>query len=143
MTSSVFESVSLNDVVLQPAPIEPTWILDGNPVARSGKWSQSLDSSTTTWVWDCTAGRFNWYFDSDETIHIIEGEVVVRGESGDARTLRAGDAALFAAGTWAEWYVPTYVRKHAILRPHLPKTVWFTMRVLRKLKRTKSAGAFA
>ena len=37
MTSPVFESVRLDDVLLEPDPIDPAWILEGNPVARSGR----------------------------------------------------------------------------------------------------------
>lgn len=134
MTAPVFESVRLDDVVLSPAPIDPSWVIEGDPVARSGQWSTSPDTTTSTWVWDCTAGRFHWHFESDETIHVIEGEVIVRSEGQEPRTLRAGDAALFYADTWAEWHVPNYVRKHAILRPHISKPVLFAWKVSRKLR---------
>ena len=139
MTAPVFESVRLDDVQLEPSPIDPAWILEGNPVARCGRWSQSLDTTTSSWVWDCTAGRFNWYFDEDETIYVIEGEVIITAEGQEPRTLRAGHAALFYAGTHSEWYVPHYVRKHAILRPHISKPVLFALKVSRKLS-SKPAG---
>ncbi|KVD70619.1 hypothetical protein WS62_12040 [Burkholderia sp. ABCPW 14] len=136
MPRPVFEAVRLDDVVLQPSPIDPAWILEGNPVARSGQWSCSPDSTTSMWVWDCTAGRFNWHFDCDETIHVIEGEVIVTSEGHEPRTLRAGDAALFHAGSRAEWHVPKYVRKHAILRPPISRPVLFVHKVVRKLRST-------
>ncbi|MDN7674873.1 cupin domain-containing protein [Burkholderia oklahomensis] len=136
MLRPVFEAVRLDDVVLQPSPIDPAWILEGNPVARSGQWSCSPDSTTSMWVWDCTAGRFNWHFDCDETIHVIEGEVIVTPEGHAPRTLRAGDAALFHAGSRAEWHVPRYVRKHAILRPHISGPALFVHKVVRKLSGT-------
>lgn len=139
MTSSVFESVRLDEVLLEPSPIDPTWILEGNPVARCGQWSKSPDTTTTSWVWDCTAGRFNWYFDEDETIYVIEGEVIITAEGQEPRTLRAGHAALFYAGTRSEWHVPHYVRKHAILRPHISKPVLFALKVSRKLGRKPAA----
>lgn len=134
MTTPVFEAVRLDDVELTAAPIDPSWIVAGNPVARSGQWSCSPDTTTSTWVWDCTAGTFDWYFEQDETIHVIEGEVIVTYAGQPPRTLRAGDAALFHADTWARWHVPHYVRKHAILRPHIPRPIWFAMRVARKLR---------
>ncbi len=133
MTAPAFKSVRLNDVVLQPSPINPDWILDGRPVARCGQWSCSSDSTTSMWVWDCTAGRFNWYFECDETIHVIEGEVIVSSDGHEPRTLRAGDAALFHAGSRAEWHVPEYVRKHAILRPPISRPVLFVHKLFRKL----------
>lgn len=133
MSRSVFEAVRLDDVVLQPSPIDPGWIIEGAPVARSGRWSCSPDSTTSMWVWDCTAGRFNWYFDCDETIHVIEGEVIVSSDGDAPRTLRAGDAALFYAGSRTEWHVPKYVRKHAILRPHIAGPALFVHKAFRKL----------
>lgn len=138
MTTPVFESVRLDDVLLKADPIDPAWILEGNPVARSGKWSQSRDTTTTSWVWDCTAGRFNWYFDADETIYVIEGEVIITAEGQEPRSLRAGHAALFYAGTRSEWYVPEYVRKHAILRPHISEPLLLALKMTRKLRRRPS-----
>lgn len=135
MSSPVFESVRLDDVLLKPDPIDPAWILEGNPVARSYQWSRSRDTTTSSWVWDCTAGRFNWYFDADETIYVIEGEVIITAEGQEPRSLRAGHAALFYAGTRSEWLVPNYVRKHAILRPHISKPLLFALKVSRKLRR--------
>jgi uncharacterized protein len=139
MATPVFESVRLDDVLLKPDPIDPAWILEGQPVARSGIWSQSRDTTTTSWVWDCTAGRFNWYFEADETVVIIEGEVIVTSEGQEPRVLRAGHAALFYAGTRSEWHVPKYVRKHAILRPHISKPVLFALKVSKRLKRKPDA----
>jgi uncharacterized cupin superfamily protein len=135
MPDPVFESVRLNEVVLTPAPIEPSWIIEGNPIARSCQWAMSRDTTTSSWVWDCTAGRFNWYFDADETIQVMEGEVIITADGFEPRTLRTGDAALFYAGTHSEWYVPKYVRKHAMLRPHMTKPVLFAFKVGRKLSR--------
>lgn len=142
MASPVFESVRLDDVMLKPDPIDPSWILEGDPVARSGLWSLSPDKTTSSWVWDCTAGRFNWYFDADETIYVIEGEVIITAEGQEPRSLRAGHAALFYAGTRSEWYVPRYVRKHAILRPHLARPVALAVKVGIKLRR-KANGSLA
>jgi uncharacterized cupin superfamily protein len=107
-------------VELRDSAIDPDWILDGEPRARSSWWSGSSDGVDNNHVWDCTAGRFRWHFGQDETVHIIEGEVEVSGEGISPTWLRAGDAALFRAGTWATWHVPTYVRKHATIRTTLP-----------------------
>jgi uncharacterized protein len=138
MTTPVFESIRLDDVVLKPDPINPAWILEGNPVARSAQWSQSRDTTTSSWVWECTAGRFKWYFDADEMIYVIEGEVIITSDGQEPRTLRAGHAALFYAGTCSEWHVPNYVRKHAILRPHISKPMLLAMKVGRRLRRRQS-----
>lgn len=108
----------ISAVQLQPTPVEPSWVIEGNPVARSGVLSQS--DITTTAVWDCTAGTFNWFFDTEETVHILEGEVIVTDSRGTVHTLGEGAVASFQAGTWARWHIPNYVRKLAILRQPVP-----------------------
>ncbi|MET0318492.1 MAG: cupin domain-containing protein, partial [Rhodococcus fascians] len=63
------------------------------------------------------------------------------------RTLVAGDAALFRAGTWSEWHVQDYVRKHAILRQHLPGSLLLALKfagnVRGALRRAKGLGRSA
>lgn len=120
---------------LRESAIEPEWIIEGDPRARSSWWSSGSDGIDSNHVWDCTAGRFRWYFASDETVHIIEGEVEVSGEGISSTWLRAGDAALFRAGTWATWYVPRYVRKHAVLRRELPAPLRVQVEYGRRAKR--------
>lgn len=108
------------DIKLHEGVMDPHNVIEGTPVCRSTRWSGSRDRMASNYVWDCTAGRFRWYFDRDETVFVIEGEVEVSGEEMDPTWLRAGDAALFRAGTWSTWYVPQYVRKHAVIRRGLP-----------------------
>ncbi|MGG7518976.1 cupin domain-containing protein [Allorhizobium undicola] len=105
---------------MRPAPINPDWVLEGDPQARVADHSRSADEAGTTAVWDCTAGRFRWYFGWDETVMILEGTVDVTGEDGQSRLLKAGDIAYFKGGTWATWQVDTYVRKIAFLRKPFP-----------------------
>lgn len=99
----------------RPAPLEPTWILEGNPVARSLPLAASQDGQFSCGQWDCTAGRFQFIYYCDEIVHILEGEVTVEGD-GKKQTLRPGDVALFQQGLVTYWTVPNYVRKFAIFR---------------------------
>ncbi|MCV7132711.1 DUF861 domain-containing protein [Mycobacterium hodleri] len=135
MKNSPIEICSGPDLELCESAIDPEWIIEGDPVGRSGWWSSSSDGIVDNYVWECTAGRFRWHFCSDETVHIIEGEVEVSGEGISPTWLRAGDAALFRAGTWATWYVPKYVRKHAILRRELPGPIRRQLAYGRRAKR--------
>lgn len=102
---------------LSPAPIPAPWILDGNPVARGSVLHRSADTMAFTALWDCTAGRFNWFYDIDEMVYIVDGAVMI-GEPGAQRVLEAGDTFFFPAGSRAQWTVPAYVRKIAFL--HVP-----------------------
>jgi uncharacterized cupin superfamily protein len=125
---------SIGEVRLQSAPIEPAWIIAGAPRARSGVLSRSSDRSAVTMVWDCTAGEFDWTYQDDETVHILEGEAIIDDGTGP-RNILPGDVVLFRAGSTCRWRVPVYVRKVAFLRVPMPRLVIRTIRVLRKLKR--------
>lgn len=117
---------------LRAAPIAPSSILDGQPVARSRCLLQADDERFSMTLWDCTAGRFHWAYGCDEMVHVVEGEVIVEDEQGRRRTLRAGDVALFQAGTRAVWEVPEYVRKVAT---HRVRRSPLSVRILRRLRR--------
>lgn len=105
---------------MKPAPINPEWIISGDPQARMADHSRSGDRAAYTALWDCTAGTFRWFFMWDETVHIIEGDVHVTAADGSVHHLNAGDVAYFKAGMWATWRVDTYVRKVAFLRRPFP-----------------------
>ena len=77
---------------------------------------QSADKLVSSGLWECTAGRFNWTFEWDEFVHVLEGEVTISEDGGDTYTLRAGDFAHFPIGLKTEWHVPKYVKKVFTLR---------------------------
>ena len=135
--------LTVEEVSLDPSPIFPDWILEGNPVARNKVLSQSADGTATTLVWDCTAGRFNWFYSIDETVYVIEGGVVVKDTSGTVRRLSAGDTIFFPAGSRAEWTVEKYIRKIAFCRKPLPRLLMVAKRVYRALKRLAGKGGSA
>ena len=121
------------EVDLSPAPIPADWVLRGNPEARACELWRSLDGTMVTSTWDCTAGAFEWQFGCEETVHILEGEVRVIEASGRERVLKAGDVAVFHAGTVATWIVESYVRKIAMCRHPVPSSLGFAIRALRKV----------
>ncbi|HEV2530489.1 cupin domain-containing protein [Phenylobacterium sp.] len=125
---------------LEPAPIRPEWIVSGDPQARCAELSRSGDGLALSAVWDCTAGEFDWTFGGDETVHILQGEVVVQTAEGP-RTLRPGDVALFAAGSTCRWRVPVYVKKLAFCREPTPRAAVLATQALRRLKRLVRPGA--
>jgi uncharacterized cupin superfamily protein len=122
-------------------PIEPAWILEGKPVARIELLSSSADGTASTYFWDCTAGRFNWFYSFDETFHILEGEVTLKGPSGNSRRVAAGDTVFFPVGSSAEWTVEKYVRKLAFCRVPVPGYLTFARGVVRRLRRLVRGGS--
>jgi hypothetical protein len=110
-----------NPYGLHPDPIPEAWILEGNPTARRRQLVGSSDNLASTHMWDCTAGRFNWHYGSDETIYVLEGSVVVQDEAGVRRRLGAGDTFLFPAGSRFHWAVAQYIRKLAFLHAPLSR----------------------
>ena len=129
------------NVKMEDAPIKADWVVEGEPKARNCVLSRSIDGAATTLLWDCTAGVFNWHYDIDETVYILEGSVIIRDENGVEHILGPGDQALFRAGSRALWRVPNYVHKVAFCRNPLPLYLTFTMGVVRRIKRMLKPGA--
>jgi len=123
------------DIELQPAPIRPAWVLEGAPVTRNRFVFVTGDRQLRTVVWDCTAGRFNWFYDEEETVYIMQGSATIKRPDGTTVTLQPGDMAFFHQGSQAEWTVDQYVRKLAYLRAVPTRDVRFAWRLSRALRR--------
>ena len=123
-----------NPYALEPAPIPQGWILEGSPEARGKLVSCSTDDMAFTAMWDCTAGRFNWFYDIDETVCIMEGSVTVRDAAGHSTTLRPGDTFFFPAETQFQWTVTRYVRKVAFIHIPISRKMRWARSVYQRLK---------
>jgi uncharacterized protein len=118
-------------IALVADPINPEWVLEGSPQARSGCHSLNTDHWAATHIWDCTAGRFNWHFALEETVLILEGEVHVTDALGHTTVMRPGMLGYFPAGSHWVWHVPAYVRKLSFNRRRVP---WLSKAVARVLR---------
>ncbi len=125
-------------VSLSARPIEPSWILEGDPVAQSAVLSSSADGLASTIVWQCSAGKFEWFYDFDETILILEGAVVLESSTMSPTRFGPGDVVFFKDGAHATWRVEGHVRKLAFCRKTQPYLLGFVARVISKLKRMMS-----
>ena len=79
-------------------------------------------------TWSCGVSEFDWYYDSEETCLLIEGEVEViptptnlrfagdDGDDGGSVRFGAGDYVVFPRGLECVWKVTKPVRKHYIFR---------------------------
>jgi uncharacterized protein len=134
MSRALIETTNLA-VNLTPRPIEPSWIIEGKPDARSCMLSQSADRLASTMVWECSAGKFNWYYDFDETILILEGSIVLESDTMPSKRYVAGDVIFFKDGAHARWHIEDRVRKLAFCRKTSPVWLGFALRVLLKLRK--------
>lgn len=124
--------VSAADIALDPAPINADWILEGSPQARNRVVFKSDDGTAWTMIWDCTEGRFNWFYSCDETVHVLMGSVALTTAAGTI-TVEAGSAVFFPAGSWVTWQVNGYVRKVAFLRHTLPRPAGSMLRAWKRI----------
>src|SRR5579863_5046359 len=96
---------------MSSSPIERSWIIEGNPVAESSLLSKSADHRAWTVVWQCSAGKFHWYYDLDETILITDGSVVIEADGMPPARYEPGDIIFFSEGAHAIWHVENSIRK--------------------------------
>jgi uncharacterized protein len=134
MSNALIETANLV-VNLTPRPIEPSWIIEGNPVAQWHVLSRSADGLASTMVWECSEGRFNWYYDFDETVLILEGSIVLESDGMPPTRYTTGDVIFFKDGAHAKWHVEGRVRKLAFCRKTQPVWLGFALRVFLKLKK--------
>jgi uncharacterized cupin superfamily protein len=134
MSRELIETAKLT-VDLAPRPIEPSWAIEGKPEARSCALSQSADGLASTMVWQCTDGKFNWFYDFDETILILEGSIVLENDAMRPTRYGPGDVVFFRDGAHAKWHVEGHVKKLAFCRKTQPVWLGFALRVIGKIKR--------
>jgi len=121
------------EVELDPDPIRPDWVIEGDPQVHSKCVARSADGASSVMAWASTAGRFVWCYKVDEMLHIISGEVFVTDDHGAVRRLGPGDMAFFRAGARSIWHVPHAVRKVAMCRHAMPRPFGLLLRIWNNL----------
>lgn len=134
MSRALVETAKLT-VELTPRPIAPSWIIEGKPEARWCILAKSADGLASSMVWHCTEGKFNWYYDFDETIIILEGSIVLENDTMSPTRYGPGDVIFFRDGAYARWHVEGRVRKLAFCRTTQPVILGFAAKVYNKIKR--------
>ena len=140
MSRALIETSKLA-VNLTPKPIELSWIIEGNPVAQWCVLSKSADGLASTMVWECSEGKFNWYYDFDETILVLEGSIVLENDAMRPTRYGPGDVIFFKHGAHAKWHVEGRVKKLAFCRTTQPFLLGFALRAIGKIKRTLMPSA--
>ena len=133
MSRSLIEIAKLT-VDLTARPIERSWIIEGKPDATACTLSQSADRLAWTVVWHCTEGKFNWHYDFDETLLILDGSIVLESDGMPPTRYGPGDVIFFKDGAHAKWHVEGHVKKLAFCRKTSPFWFGFALRAYLKLK---------
>ena len=66
-------------------------------------------------VWGCEVSEFDWYYNSEETCLLIEGEVEVK-YAGKSVSFGLGDMVTFPKGLSCVWKVTKPVKKHYVFK---------------------------
>jgi len=96
---------------------------------------QSADGLASTMIWECSAGKFDWYYDFDETVSILEGSVILESDAMPPTRYGPGDVIFFKDGAHARWHIESRVRKLAFCRKTQPVWLGFALRVFLKLRK--------
>ncbi len=63
-------------------------------------------------IWEKEVSTFPWHYDEKETCLIIEGQIRVTPENGEAVNITPGDLVVFPANMSCTWQISSPVRKH-------------------------------
>ena len=66
-------------------------------------------------VWTCGVSEFDWYYDSEETCLILEGDVTVKYGL-ESVSFAEGDYVVFPKGLSCIWQVKKPVKKHYVFK---------------------------
>jgi uncharacterized cupin superfamily protein len=116
-------------------PINPNWVVAGQPRCRHKKLSSTADNASYVCLWEGTAGSFNWHYEKDEMIFVLSGEAWITDAEGRERHVGSGDYVFFPAGATCRFRVETYLRKIAILRETMSFPEAVALKALNKIKR--------
>jgi uncharacterized cupin superfamily protein len=97
-------------LVLDPAPLEPSQIVDGDPrVSEKVLWSSS-DGRRHRGVWEHTVG-VSTDVEVDEIFVVVSGRATIEVEGGPTFEVRPGDVGVLEAGARTTWHVHETLRK--------------------------------
>ena len=63
-------------------------------------------------IWSKEVSKFPWSYGEQEVAYVLEGEVTVTADTGEAVTFGKGDLVTFKSGLSCTWEVKKPLRKH-------------------------------
>ena len=73
--------------------------------------SKEIEEAMKWATWEKEESLFDWYYDSQETFYVLEGDVTVTWDTGEI-SFGKGDLVTFPAGLKCTWQVQKKIRKH-------------------------------
>ena len=110
-----FYSTSVDAQDFEPYPLDPDDIIEGKPNSRVHWLRQDETTGLAAGIFcsEPVSARYVWA--QDETIHVLEGEVRIEYEDGDAVELGPGDVASFKKGDRAVWRITSPFKEFFVL----------------------------
>jgi uncharacterized cupin superfamily protein len=96
--------IAVLDAPLQPDPLDPSQVLEGEPVTSDHAVAVSADGRSISGVWSCSPGVFS-DVEADETFVVISGHATIQEVGGASVDVGPGDLCVLRAGTRTVWTV--------------------------------------
>jgi hypothetical protein len=104
------ESIDPMALELEPWPLEPDQIVDGDPQVSGRVLDTSADGKVERGVWQHTVG-VSRDTESDELFVVMTGRATIEVEDGPTLEVGPGDVGLLHAGDRTTWTVHEDLRK--------------------------------
>ncbi|MBZ9867060.1 cupin domain-containing protein [Mesorhizobium sp. CA15] len=112
---SAFLALNIDAVEPEAGAPPPDRVISGDPKFRT--WNvEEGDGGLYAGVWEGTPGKWRIAYDEWEFCHILSGVSVIAEDSGEARTVRAGDSFVLRPGFKGTWEVLEKTRKEYVIR---------------------------
>ncbi|MBG6095828.1 cupin domain-containing protein [Nocardioides luteus] len=83
----------------------------GAPMRTAGKKLWEGDGVLEVGLWECEPGPSRWVFETNESITMLSGRMVVTEDGGELYEIKAGDSAVFPRGWTGLWDIKETVFK--------------------------------
>lgn len=110
MSEDLGFALHVADAVLEPAELDPSQIVAGEPRVSELVLSESEDGRIVRGIWQMTPGVVT-DTEVDELFVVVSGRATVEFEDGAVLDLKPGDVAVLAEGAQTRWTVHETLRK--------------------------------
>jgi uncharacterized protein len=97
----------------EPYPLPKETIREGDPAGQV-HWLRVSGAGEPPYyagIWTAQPSVFDYAFEMNETLHVLDGHVVVAVEGGPTIDLRPGDVVSFPKGSKTRWHVKAPFKK--------------------------------